>query len=63
MNEQQYEINKTCPVCKMKSTVDLKMEIFTDENCIICYEKEKKIIFSGCKHGVICKNCCLQLKQ
>jgi hypothetical protein len=54
-------IKKKCPTCKQKSDVDLNFQIFTDDTCIICIEKNKKIIFSGCNHANVCKECCKKL--
>ena len=61
-SDAEFEnVQKTCPFCKQVSGTDLKFEIFTDNNCVVCLEKEKKIIFQGCKHAVVCKGCWKQL--
>ena len=53
--------NKTCPMCVQTSDVDINMKIFTDAKCVICIESGPKVIFSGCKHAIICDKCILHL--
>lgn len=54
-------IQRMCPQCKLQSDVDTSMEIFTDVECIICFESKKKVVFSSCKHANVCKDCCERL--
>ena len=54
-------INKCCPMCTQFSDIDLEMTIFTDSPCPICLDTKPKIIFSGCKHANICKDCAVLL--
>ena len=54
-------ITKKCPICKLDSEVDTNLQIFTGSDCIICYEEKKMILFKGCKHAIICKDCFIKL--
>lgn len=41
-------------------------KIYTDEStedCLVCMEKEKEIIFSPCGHLYVCSNCVKDIKQ
>ena len=52
-------IEKDCPICRKNSKVDLNMDIFTGgTTCNICMdEKDKMVLFQGCGHALICKEC------
>ena len=54
-------INKCCPMCRQCSDIDLEMTIFTDSPCPICLDTKPKIIFSGCKHANVCRDCAVLL--
>ena len=54
-------MNKQCPMCLQSSDVDLNMKIFTDAKCVVCIESGPKVVFSGCKHAIICDKCVLNL--
>ena len=51
----------TCPFCKQEGYVDLKNEIFTGTECIICMENSKVVIFNNCKHALTCKLCVMRI--
>ena len=60
--ECEFIINKTCPICKIKSDIDLTKNMYADHDCSICLENnEKKVVFSGCKHAQVCEVCVKQL--
>lgn len=54
-------IHKCCPMCREISDVDLNLTVFTDSPCPICLDTKPKIIFSGCKHANVCKDCVVLL--
>jgi len=50
-------INKQCPMCRETSDVNLNLQVFTEAPCCVCMDTKPKIIFSGCKHANICRDC------
>lgn len=60
-SEPETTITKCCPMCREISNINLDMNIFTDSPCSICFDTKPKIIFNGCKHANVCKECAVQL--
>ena len=54
-------ITKTCPLCRVYSDINITFTVFTDAPCVICLADGPKVIFSGCTHAVICRDCVLKL--
>jgi hypothetical protein len=54
-------IRKTCPMCRKCSDVDMTNKIFTGADCIICFETKQMVVFSDCRHAVVCAECTLHL--
>ena len=53
---------KKCPICNGYSNIDIKNTIFTDIDCVICMEGEKKkVVFENCGHAQVCEGCVVQL--
>lgn len=48
---------KQCPLCKISSDVDMNHCIFTGADCTVCFESGPLVLFSGCRHAVICASC------
>ena len=54
-------VRKTCPTCRTEGSVDIRIQVFTDSSCVVCYEDTPKIIFRDCGHANLCKACMDQL--
>lgn len=54
-------VMKQCPHCKVLSSVDTTLELFTGADCTICMEPKKMIMFSECKHANVCAECVIKL--
>ena len=50
-------ITRTCPSCKVTSSVDRNTRIFTGMDCIVCMESGPVVLFSSCKHANVCAVC------
>lgn len=58
----EYIIHKKCPICNGHSNINIKNRIFTDIDCVICMEGEKKkVVFENCGHAQVCEECVVQL--
>ena len=58
---EENTINKCCPMCRQSSDIDLGLTVFTDSPCPVCFDTKPKIIFSGCKHANVCRDCAVLL--
>lgn len=50
-------ITRTCPSCKVTSSVDRNTRIFTGMDCIVCMESGPVVLFASCKHANVCAEC------
>lgn len=52
---------RTCPVCRVESVVDYHDTVYTDASCVVCMDSKPLLVFSNCRHAVVCTDCTLRL--
>jgi len=62
-NIQEDRVSRKCAHCKVIGPVDLAFELFTGSDCTICMETKPCIIFSACRHAVVCADCARRLDE
>ena len=63
-NNQPYRailVDVQCPTCKTSSDVHMDRPVFTDADCVICFDSGPCVMFEGCRHANICTNCASRL--
>lgn len=46
-----------CPQCRVYNDVDIDNELFSNSECVVCFEHNPLVLFPTCKHVVVCKTC------
>lgn len=53
---------KTCPLCRVPSSVDMLFTVFTSSSCVVCMEDKPLCIFKRCRHVCVCPDCLLNME-
>ena len=54
---EDQNIVRRCPQCRTISSVDTRVEIYTNAECIVCFDNVPKVVFRECRHAIVCAAC------